>query len=250
MPTPIIDVPNPLVQLASATAVGLLSASDFTKLAGISLPRVVLDEAFTDQTSLAIGSVAGPLNSAKRYKIELNISAKSGASSNIAFLPNGVGTGTFGASGGNSGSGAVVANHDQTGLVFGYYETAVSLTVDVDPRINGASQIRSFAITGVHEFRGQIWSVFRTVQDYTTFSIAFSGPTQLSGWIKVIENDANMLAIGASLNGWLLADVANNFDPMVTGLAGRVGAKVGTVDQSTAWIKVGAANTAWEVIGP
>ena len=44
---------------------------------------------------------------------------------------------------------------------------------------------------------------------------------------------------------FVLADVGNSFDPSSSGLAGRVGATVGTIDHSKAWIKSGTGNTDW-----
>lgn len=47
--------------------------------------------------------------------------------------------------------------------------------------------------------------------------------------------------------GLVLPPVANNFDPSVTGLAGPIGAIVGTVDGTTGvWSKYGAGNTSWK----
>jgi uncharacterized protein (DUF2235 family) len=44
---------------------------------------------------------------------------------------------------------------------------------------------------------------------------------------------------------YVLADVANSFDPSSSGLAGRVGAMVGTIDGTKSWIKTGATSTDW-----
>lgn len=49
-----------------------------------------------------------------------------------------------------------------------------------------------------------------------------------------------------ALEAFVLPDVANNFDPTAgSGLAGRVGAKVGTSDHAKAWTKTGTTNTDW-----
>ena len=61
---------------------------------------------------------------------------------------------------------------------------------------------------------------------------------------KLAEHDTALDAVGA----FILPDVANAFDPTVTGLTGRIGATVGTIDHAKAWIKTGASNTAWTAV--
>jgi hypothetical protein len=56
---------------------------------------------------------------------------------------------------------------------------------------------------------------------------------------------AVVAGVPTSLLGFILPDVANDFDPAVTGLAGRVGAMVGTIDGTKAWLKTGTGNTDW-----
>lgn len=45
---------------------------------------------------------------------------------------------------------------------------------------------------------------------------------------------------------FVLSDVANNFDPSVSGLPARVGSVVGTVDLTKAWHKIGIGDTDWK----
>jgi hypothetical protein len=55
-------------------------------------------------------------------------------------------------------------------------------------------------------------------------------------------------ATGLTVNGLILPDVANNFDPSVSGLTPRLAATVGTIDGTKAWVKTGTATTDWEPI--
>ena len=44
---------------------------------------------------------------------------------------------------------------------------------------------------------------------------------------------------------YVLPDVGDTFDPSVSGLAGRVGATVGTADKTKHWEKTGTGLTDW-----
>jgi hypothetical protein len=61
---------------------------------------------------------------------------------------------------------------------------------------------------------------------------------------KLSEHDTAL----DKLEAFVLADVGNSVDPSVTGLAGRVGATVGTIDHTKAWLKTGATNTSWTAL--
>jgi hypothetical protein len=53
-----------------------------------------------------------------------------------------------------------------------------------------------------------------------------------------------------AFTSFILPDVANDFDPTVgNGLVARVGAMVGTIDGSKAWLKTSVADIGWTPIG-
>lgn len=151
-------------------------------------PRVIANAAL-DGATFTIGSVGAPLSSAKRYVIEVSVTASGSAHSLVELLPNNSNTDC------NSTYLSITTHANpplnQTAASKAYVAYTADNTVawrariEIEPRMNGASCIHSrvtYSVIG----NGQIYDghVFTTT-DYTNLVLSFN--ESKTGNVKVTE---------------------------------------------------------------
>jgi hypothetical protein len=211
------------------------SVSDAMTAGGWTVPKIIYSAAIT---AAATVNVTG-LVSSRKYTFHLQLNSENIATANVMFQPNGSDA---------NGYSFYLLDTGTPGNAAGLYSAAaflnkatVSKTV-IEPRINGVSSVSA---TGKQSSSSGLGAIILasgyTTTDYTSMTVNL-GANARTGYLTVIEETP---ASSVLASAFFLPDVANAFDPSVSGLVGRVGAQVGTIDGTKAWVKIATPNTSW-----
>jgi hypothetical protein len=252
------QVSNPPA-LATAVSPGAMPATDLTQAqmnrvsaaltaGGWTVPRIIYSAAITAAATVVVGGAgASPamanLVSSRKYTFLLQLNAQVLATANVMYQANG--------SDANGFSTYILDNNATPGNAVGLYGAGVfnnkvlASKFVIEPRVNGVSFTAGSGKQGSSSGLGAVFlTTGYTTTDYTSITVNL-GANARRGYLTVIEETPASAVLTSS---YYLPDVANDFDPSVTGLAGRVGAQVGTIDEAKAWIKTGTGTTDWTAI--